>query len=52
MSPEDLQKILFDVLRDPDGNIVAERDQSGGRWWTPEELEAKTQALFEYEDEM
>ena len=52
MSPKDLQKIWFDVLRDPDGNIVAERDQSGGRWWTPEELEAQRRASDEYEDQL
>jgi len=52
MSPKDLQKVWFDVLRDPDGNIVAERDQSGGRWWTPEESEASKQAFFGFEDEM
>ena len=52
MGPEDLQKVWFDVLRDPEGNIVAERDQSGGRWWTPDELEAREQAEAEYEDQM
>lgn len=52
MSPKDLQNVWFDVLRDPDGNVVAERDQSGGRWWTPEELEAEKQAWWEFEDEL
>ena len=52
MSAKELQKVWFDVLRDPDGNIVAERDQSGGRWWTPEELEALNQSDFEYEDNL
>lgn len=50
MRPRDLTKVLFDVLRDPDGNIVAERDQSGGRWWTPEEKEAEERAWQEFED--
>lgn len=52
MSPKELQKVWIDVLRDPDGNIVAERDQEGGRWWTPEEKEADAEAWAEYEDQL
>ena len=52
MSPRELEKVWFDVLRDPDGNIVAERDQSGGRWWTPEEKEAEERAWDEFEDSL
>jgi hypothetical protein len=52
MTPKDLEKVWIDVLRDPDGNIVAERDQEGGRWWTPEEKEADDQAWAEYENRL
>jgi hypothetical protein len=55
MSPRDLSKLRFEVLRDPDGKIVATRgavEPEGNRWFTPEEWEAATQAFFEWEDEL
>lgn len=52
MEPKEFQKVWVEILRDPDGNIVAERHQDGGRWWTPEEREAADQAMADWEDQL
>ena len=40
-----LAESTFRVLRDPAGTIVASWDE--GRWWTPDESDAFTQALIQ-----
>jgi len=51
MAPEEFQKLWVEILRDPDGNIVAERHMGVERCWTPEEKEAADQAMAEFEDQ-
>lgn len=52
MKPKEFEKLWVEILRNPDGKIVAERHMGGERWWTPEEREEADQAMLEWEDQL